>query len=144
MGGLRIWMPFRRSKTAVYDFKISYKTNIHIIPGKPCLRSVCEKLTLYNLQLWYLKYWMLSKVMDKNYRDSLCFHKKVLKKYLCTQKYPNSPLRLGSSLCQVWKNWLGMSRHTYSQHWVLGHGVRISQFLSLIVFKISKRNERVF
>ena len=75
---------------------------------------------------------MFSKVIDKNYRDSLCFHKKVLKNIYVlknTQNQEPGP---------------GMSRHTCSQHWVLGHGVRVSQFLSLIVFKISKSNERVF
>ena len=89
-------------------------------------------------------------ISEKSFWDSLYFHKTVYKKILdllkVTQNPPSSLTQCctkpGRSHARQWRP--QMSRHICNQHWIRGEGVRVSQFLSLIVSKIKIFLKRVF
>ena len=93
-----------------------------------------------DIHLFFIKalYSYIVTISHKHYWDSLYFHTKILKKCLSNSKVPRISPPPDSMLCQVWKScprqwWPGMSNQTCNQNWTRGHGVRISQFLWLIV-----------
>ena len=79
-------------------------------------------------------------ISDKNNWDSLYFHEIVYKKTLSLLKVTQNQSP-NSMSCWAWgshaREWRPeMSRQISNQHWIRGEGVRVLQFLSLIVGEI--------